>query len=1596
MRMHLAQSAGHRRRGGAVIIVVLSLMTTLVFLGLFFFGWSSQEVANAELFADPDDEGLPAIDPYVHLDRAAEQLIVGTRGEFFTSALWGGMHSMLAHEIGQIRPDLTPTDTNVSTGTGIMVRFKDDGNGYPDVNPDGTFDDPDYFQLIYDGIDPMSDDPQNPDRLTLELNLSNFAINYSVLAQPVRGTLANPLDAFTQPDASNRIPFYRPDVDYTYPDINSLFLAHEEVISDPDNPGVKIRVLIPSFFRPQLFPEMRSRNTAGPWSNAFLQLYHDSSYQRKVLRPHKEHQYPGGTPRYLTGATSAQSGNTSRILSPFPFPQSAEEAQMGIFNNVSTLPDYPNLSDTYSLLDVDLDNDGVKDAIWIDLGLPMLTLPGGDQFVPMASFKVVDADGLLNLNAHGNMEGLTKYDPPRFPGDLSGPLEPISVSNLGMSRSEVNPIWALNGDVDNSGLTPTEREAALKNVIDRFGLATVPSVVPPLALANMEWTMLLSGWHPFNSQDATAGRYGEKEYLATGGLPRSGATGSDDDGDGQAPNGYGQIQDAVEALLGLSNRGFVHPLAPTGLGLPGFNELSSFDSSNTNPAYVISGPNGAVRNIRSNLFANNPSGWPKYWNFQRLGGSPYLSDLMVRSLSNEINELVDEADEVILEPGNINYGLVDSPFGPSENAALHLSNSDLSKQPVSSRAKILASANFQHVPNAAQIRSRFTTDSWDRLEFNANPSSLESWVWTNGQFPPMVDTAAGQVQPFRQELRNLLHTDTYTDSPPGPDRQNSRHRLNINKILSDDQRSIPDGHQLKSVVKRAFENGSPRYRDLVPHPESISGGTTSYLLTAMHHTDDVEPIGFHLIQTDPCAQEWWARYDRQRLARDIYCLLWTVGFIDEFDDTLTSEEVETERKRRAREMAQFAVNVVDAMDRDNVITRFEYDPDLRDGWDPDPANLEVAYGIEDHLLTFSEVLLVETASEDEDSERTLHKEEEDKGHRFLYVELRNASPYQVSLADDTWRIVRLQGDGSSNAVDIAVEFKAPSSGNAKAIGAGENFVIGCHDGTVVNGNGEKIGSDFYVNVETDDNDGPLQLIIPRAQGTDKEIDNNTERPDSLLDLDLTPADESKDFWTPTEQQSGFGGVALVEPLEGSTSGPGFTLVLQRKQNLSVQAGSSNDWNEWVEVDRWTVDPTQFGASSPISLGSNPTLATIESQLKARKSQERLHPFTAQNQLNPGSDIRNHSLRAKGDPEAHYANEIWREAHSNDPFPYWQPHFNRDFSSAMELLSVPLYGNYSPTITENWSDNVFGGVNRNLVYGDAMTGHRTAAARILNPQAPDVDEMPLPSWVPTDLSDDAAHYRNRWYRLLEFVDVKSQNDLRMDQITAVHRRTPGKINLNTVRDETVLAGLIDDPYHINPITSDRPTQDQYDAGRNWYLDLRRARDGVDPLMEVAGLQNIFIPGGFRSRPFRSLNHLDAPHLNASGNPVPHSPDLSLNQTVLRRRPTTGSELGLFEARSEGDLSENKVDFHTRNRLLAKIHNNSTTRSHVYFAWIGIDFFEAHYAENNPALIQIGGLAEDLPRYRMFCVIDMSRIEEAYNPETGTFDFRKFIIHRQLLP
>ncbi|MCL2622547.1 MAG: hypothetical protein FWD31_02675 [Planctomycetaceae bacterium] len=151
------------------------------------------------------------------------------------------------------------------------------------------------------------------------------------------------------------------NVDYTAPDASSPFLAWYDY---------ERHVMIPSYHRPSLIASGMDEN----------------ALRKVVMRPlpfdHPE--FDGSNPPLATLDLSQLKTRLANLQGDF--------------------------------LDVDTDGDGIKDAVWVDVGLPVRTDLNGRTYKPLVAIKCIDLDGRLNLNAHGNLEQM----PNSFSGDSLG------------------------------------------------------------------------------------------------------------------------------------------------------------------------------------------------------------------------------------------------------------------------------------------------------------------------------------------------------------------------------------------------------------------------------------------------------------------------------------------------------------------------------------------------------------------------------------------------------------------------------------------------------------------------------------------------------------------------------------------------------------------------------------------------------------------------------------------------------------------------------------------------------------------------------------------------------------------------------------------------------------------------------------------------------------------------------------------------------------------------------------------------------------------------------------------------------------------------
>ncbi|MFC1759161.1 hypothetical protein ACFL2H_10415, partial [Planctomycetota bacterium] len=89
--------------------------------------------------------------------------------------------------------------------------------------------------------------------------------------------------------------------------------------------------------------------------------------------------------------------------------------------NSDGLLDMPLVSGPW---DVDNDNDGTPDSIWLDLGYPIQSTKDGRLYKPLFAILCVDLDGRLNVNAHGSVDQLEAMAYPPVNGGA-----PLQITN---------------------------------------------------------------------------------------------------------------------------------------------------------------------------------------------------------------------------------------------------------------------------------------------------------------------------------------------------------------------------------------------------------------------------------------------------------------------------------------------------------------------------------------------------------------------------------------------------------------------------------------------------------------------------------------------------------------------------------------------------------------------------------------------------------------------------------------------------------------------------------------------------------------------------------------------------------------------------------------------------------------------------------------------------------------------------------------------------------------------------------------------------------------------------------------------------------------
>lgn len=1550
-----------KQRRGSTLLVVIALLAILALMAVVFYTFAAQEQTSAENFADAAiNEADPGLQADVLFNWGLEQLIKGPDRYRKNSALWGGdfpRHSMIYNMLGTVKTsqsgvDVISLDQSPFNGQGINVVLSGGTTGYPAVDQD------------YDGS------AEAANNYLLNVNISPSAS----LTVPSNLTLHNN--------------YPQPDVDYTSPDINNMFLAYKGYIPGPnwstDKTDVQL-VIIPSFHRPQY---MR-KNVASSLA-LITDPYGDTAATQRVFRPHKEH-------HFIHRETDSDSGSSRYSTSVF---------DNSGFTNPGALGIWTGNSDTEYSLDVDNDGDTINEGVWLDLDFPPIEDPQnpGQYIIPMFSFTVYDTDGLINLNTAGNMRQPGSVDLNYAPtgtfgnntsGSGSNQFIFLSRSHQGLSSpGEINPQWALTAQIPSPVGTAFTQH--------RMFFGAEPTSWPELS--NMEYFFLNYGRADFtvpstiangtksDIRDLINGRWGEPNRLyesqrdstsdnlfivdTSGGttlsFPRPGQTLVDDNADRyEGSNQSGSLQGSRAGAIS-----FKHPLAHNGAGRT-WQSGANYRRTNLQPAF------------------GGPATWPYYSNYEIAGPDLSYTPASVRWPSTLFNNssttardyyLLDDSDEIVVDMEKVQRPY-DDPFGPEEMAHLQLSGTDIVKSGVTSRLGSLMPLNFGTTGGSDyERRKRFTTINWDRKQFS-RPQSVNG-ASTN-QFPPTFS-----INAFRPELLALLGVGTVNNP--------QQRRLNLNQLL---------------VYENTGSGRTVSYRPLTPHPgedlndngsldagEDLNGNTVLDSLPATVINTGWSSSSLPAYPpTTYEQQEFWARYDRQRMARDIYTLLYSLNSPSATSvSSYTSDDI--------LQMAQFAVNLVDSLDPDSVMTRFEFDTNLGDGWgmDDNPytntsaeqatGQRKVVWGVEAVELTLSEFTLVQCEDQMSNHAVTQFPDDKvdgtDKQRFFSAIELRNNSPYTVSFGARGKWMLGLEVDGS------IVSYAIPKN---RSVDPGGLFtLLSSSGGDTLDSAGGNPYSELRVDLDGDGNfTGAGEQIIPAVSiaSTDK-IDMVTDQ--ATTQSLVTVLNDS--FTNITTTAGSFLDQGRTQ-LTATTVDVKVKLFrkahLGRDTYLTTSIPAPDVDNPWILVDEISVPKSSFNLASD-------TVAAAQAQLDrgAMKSQERSQP------LHQRSDTLN--TIASGN----IRNTIGKQnSRTTGNFTAWQPHFDRDFSSPVELFSIPIVGPTQEIVASQSLPISATGPNGSNLDGSSNAGKTRSRLMTyalvdsgMQQSGTDVMVAGIQKFLNPDGADNTGPSAddNYWYRLFEYVEVP----------TRIHRqlanplkdfRVPGKLNPNTIRHPSVLAALIDDMGTTNSVLDGgayntdvtnaykvhRLNDTSEGSTRNWWEQFIVSRDAVDP---YTGKN---LPGTPGSRPFRSFDFFGSRNAATTG-----VRDLREN-TLFRSLPNDISAYPndprlLFEVATRSEHENGPADFHSRNRILSKILGNMTTRSNTFTVFMSVAYFEASGAglTANDDVVQIGdrahGKSVHVPDYRGFFVVDRTRVEEAYEPTTKKFDnWKRLVRYRHLI-
>jgi hypothetical protein len=662
------------------------------------------------------------------------------------------------------------------------------------------------------------------------------------------------------------------DESYDAADFQNMFLAavQDESGDMRNNPGdgTLRDMVLPSFHRPELVNYWNTRVT-GSGDPIVVPTGTNAQLLRKVLlRPnHLDHpNFTGSNLQYET-----------QLLAYKSDPSNVTFQQNLLYSYV------------YGPWDVDNDNDGNRDSVWIDAGLPLVLGPHGRLVKPMVAMLVVDLDGRLNINT-ANTADMVNNSPGLGVAQLAdGVLSNTTPRGTGWGPADISTLAALGpGSTGNllTGNDPAPGATGGGRFAGRYGRDDAPGRNPaPTGAAYLDLMSQIQffGW-PLRGV-----------YIPSDPTPRQSSFAAPPDLRGRYGNGINDYgQQVIEATL--------------------TSEASSREGS---------------------LLADSPYETNFYAEGMDTANSPVANDTPFSLAELERMLRVYDTDG-FTQPNR----LTDLSGDPAQ---VHLERNRITTESWNVRTPLVTLPHEMDDPSL-----RLTTNvAAHKTLIQANPALARLPQSTAELFEMRIRKAlwpADQTKIFPQPLYDPTSSDPQLNNPANRDRVRAILRqllapelaaglkLDVNRPLGngrdDNNNGVVDeaGEDLPSLTTtRAIWEVPPP--SAAADPLAASFRDQRFIPLPVRYIPDRTRAP--TVENVPDA-DYDAFLQRQLLARHLYVLALVQTAEPDFAATTPMPPSDAARARR---IAQWAINSVDFRDPDATMSSFEYDLNPFDGWD---------------------------------------------------------------------------------------------------------------------------------------------------------------------------------------------------------------------------------------------------------------------------------------------------------------------------------------------------------------------------------------------------------------------------------------------------------------------------------------------------------------------------------------------------------------------------------------------------------------------------------------------------------------------------------------